>query len=510
MTFNFKSKLIVFFIFYFLFRILIFNINSAEWGDSYRILRATNFLEKGSYPKDEKRPPLFSAFLTLIPNTLDPVFGARLLMTFVSIVTVYAFYLVILNSNLNFSENQKFLSLILFAFNPLFVYWSMRVYADTFFLMICLFSFVLYFQILKENSIFKLLLLSFLAFFGIMTRFEGYILVSAIFLGFIYEFIFKRKIKTLLNLLIFLILGFALFFTAINTPWTFFKNPISSSYVDEAGRRTVGLYDILGYFLHVFFVLGNLFTCYFIFYSKNSLLKFVKENFILFVFLGIELVLAFIWPAAVPRLLVQIVPILILLLVNGYEFFKVEKKSSYFYFFPLAILVYIFGQFLIKSQFLLTNYFFMAFIILFSLIQFFLIYKKKYKFFEYSLILGTIVWMGFFIYLHKDIYKVLNNGVQYFSKEYKNDGIIVTNDVSALTKFYFADNLKYLREVDFGIDIEKYLRDRNARYIIVTNEHNPNMEFTASKYPYLETIYEQREEVNGKKFFIVISKVNLK
>jgi hypothetical protein len=45
---TFKTKLILFFGIYLLFRISIFNINAAEWGDSYRILRATNFLEKNT------------------------------------------------------------------------------------------------------------------------------------------------------------------------------------------------------------------------------------------------------------------------------------------------------------------------------------------------------------------------------------------------------------------------------------------------------------------------------
>lgn len=510
MNFSFKIKLILFFVFYFIFRLAILNINSAEWGDSYRILRATSFLENLSYPKDEKRPPLYSAFLVLVPNNSDPVLGGRILMVFVSMVTVYLFYLLLNSLNYQLSEKQKLLALILFSFNPLFVYWSMRIYADTFFLMICLLSFVVFFSCLRNPNYLKLTFLALICFFGIMTRFEGYLLISAIFLSFIFEYFQKRDFQILIRLTYFLIIGFGLFLFAINTPWTFFKNPISSSYVDEANRRMVGLFDILGFFLHLVFILGNFFAFYFILFDRKKLFQFIQNNFILVSFLIIELLLAFAWPAAIPRLLVQIVPILIILMLIGLESFYQSKKTYYFLIFPLAIIAYGSGQYLIKSQFLLTNYFFMAVLILISISQVYFIWKKKFNLFEITMILGVVLWMGFFVYLHKDIYKVLNQGVSVFSKIYMQDGIIATNDVSYLTKFYFGDNLKYLRQVDFGIDIEKLLRDRNAKYLIVTNEHNPDMKYSPAKYPYLETIYEYREEVNGREFFVVISKVNLK
>ena len=507
MKFSFKNKFTIFFFIYLIFRIIIFNINSAEWGDSYRILRATNFIENGSYPKDEKRPPLFSFFLILIPNNVDQIYGGRVLMILVSVFTVYLFYRLINEINIQFTEDQKLLSVILFAFNPLFVYWSMRIYADTFFLMICLLVFNIYFSNLKKNSYLKIALMSLFCFFGIMTRFEGYILVLAVFLSFVFEFFVRRDKKVLLQLLSFLILGFIIFLWSINTPGTYFKSPIGSSYVDEANRRTVGVFDILGFVLHLLFILGNFFSFYFIMYDKKKLIKFIQVNSVLFIFLVIELVLSFVWPAAVPRLMVQVVPILIILTVIGLNSYSEEKKLPYFIIFPLGIVVYFFGQFLIKSQFLLTNYYFMGVLILISIIQIYLLFKKEIKKFQISLIVGTIFWMFFFVYLHKDIYKVLNLGISYFSKEYKNDGVIVTNDVSALSKFYFGDNLKYLRQIDYGNDIAKYLKDKDAKYVLVTNEHNPDMKFSPEKYPYLETIYEHREEVNGREFFVVISKV---
>src|SRR3972149_10611486 len=53
------------------------NVNTAEWGDSYRILRASEFIRDGSYPEDEKRPPLYSLVLAARPAAADPVLWAR-------------------------------------------------------------------------------------------------------------------------------------------------------------------------------------------------------------------------------------------------------------------------------------------------------------------------------------------------------------------------------------------------------------------------------------------------
>lgn len=512
MSLSNNYKILIFFALYFVFRILIVNFNSAEWGDSYRILRATAFLENNSYPKDEKRPPLFSYFLTIAPNSIDPVTSARYLMVVVSVLTVMFFWLVVQNINIDLNFNEKLGALALFSFNPLFVYWSMRVYADTFFLLIALIVFYLFLSFQKNQSYFKLVLMSFFCFLGVMTRFEGYLLISAITLGFIFNAIKERNFAQVKYLSIYLVIGFSLFFWAINTPETFFKNPLSSSYVDEANRRQVGVFDILGFFLHLIFILGNLFAVFFYFLDRKKLYEFFQNNFFLLAYLAFGIILGLAWPAAIPRLLIQVVPILIILFVLGLSIYfssRVSFPKKYFLIFPILLISYLGGQFLIRSQFLLTNYYFMFAILLVSSVQFYFIYKRKSLQFILSLGFGVVLWMFFFISLHRDIYKVLNIGVTYFSNVYQKDGVIVTNDVSYLTKFYFGDNLKYLREVDFGIDIKKFLEDRNARYIIVTNEHNPNMEYTPEKYPYLEVIFEHREEVNGRDFFVVISKVNL-
>ena len=59
-----SHKFLIILLYIFIHLILI-NINVAEWGDSYRILRASEHIRNDfTYPLDEKRPPLYSIFLS--------------------------------------------------------------------------------------------------------------------------------------------------------------------------------------------------------------------------------------------------------------------------------------------------------------------------------------------------------------------------------------------------------------------------------------------------------------
>jgi len=96
--------------------VALFNVNAAEWGDSYRILRASEYIRQGSYPSDEKRPPLFSALTAIRPNSVDPVVWGRV------VVFIFSFLSLIVFDKLTqiYIKNEKyrFVSLILFILRP--------------------------------------------------------------------------------------------------------------------------------------------------------------------------------------------------------------------------------------------------------------------------------------------------------------------------------------------------------------------------------------------------------
>lgn len=513
-----KNKYIVFFSLYLIARVLLLNVNSAEWGDTYRILRASNYLQQLTYPNDEKRPMLFSALLT-IRFVSDQVESGRITMLILSILTVFAFYLLIERVGFNLTVNQKFLALILFALNPLFLYWSLRIYADTLFLFFSLIAFVIFYDFIKKQSYLKLVGLAVISILAILTRFEGYILFFALFLGLLITL--KNKIPGLVYLVL-----FSIFFSIVisNNQIFFYQSPLNSSYVDEANSRTLSIKEILNFSLQLIFVLGNLFTFYFLAFSKNKIIDFVKKNLVLFFAFGAHLALAFIWYAAVPRLFLPILPLIIILFVISIdEFFSRTKKVSFskylksisihenlHYLIPVLLLaVYILGQKYLKLQFLLTKTTFFGVVILVSLLMIPLIYFHFKKTLITLIISLNILWAGMFIYLEKDSLKVVNIGAKYLKENFPS-GVVLTNDISSISRFYFAENFKYSSKLESGKNFENEIKDSKARYVLITNEHNPDLSFTPAKHPYIEVIGNFSETISGVTFFTIIGEVKSK
>jgi len=83
----------------------------------------------------------------------------------------------------------------------------------------------------------------------------------------------------------------------------------------------------------------------------------------------------------------------------------------------------------------------------------------------------------------------------------------MTNDVSSISRFYLKDSYRYSRELDLNRNIEEKISKVNPDFIIVTNEHNPQMSFTPSKVPNLILEKEFREVVNTRTFFTQIIRV---
>lgn len=511
-------KYIIFFSLYLLLRVLILNVNSAEWGDSYRILRASNYLQNFTYPQDEKRPFLFSALLT-IKFTNDEILSGRVVMLVITLMTILCFYFLLNKINYNLSSNQKFFALVLFAINPLFIYWSLRIYADTLFLLFSLLGFIMYYSLLQKISYLKIVGLSLISILAVLTRFEGYILFFSIFLGLFFSL--KNKYYSLIFFVSFTIL----YWLVITNPQIFFySNPLTSSYVDEANSRTLSLKEILNFSLQLLFILGNLFTFYFIAFSKNKVIRFLRDNLILFFAFGAHLALSFVWYAAVPRLFLPLLPLLIILFVISIdEFFSQTKKvnfSNYIkkisihenlhYLVPILLLIiYILGQRYLKLQFLLTKNTFFGVVIIVSVIIIPLLYFHLKKSFIFAIISLNLLWAGMFIYLEKDSLKIVNLASQYLSRELPS-GVVLTNDISSISRYYFSSNYRYSAKLETGKSFENEIIQAKARYVLITNEHNPDLSFTPAKHPYINVLKEFSEKLNGVTFFSIIAEVKPK
>jgi len=518
--------ILIFLLLYILLRIIFINVNSAEWGDSYRILRATEFLQNFSYPTDEKRPPLFSFLLLFRFSQIslfnDPILSGRVTMLFLSVFNVLLFYIfckIILKSS---SEKIILFAVGLFAFNPLFVYWSLRIYADNLFLLLMLLSFILYFKFQENRKLYFLIPIPLILILSITTRFEGYLLslsiISAFFLGFIFS-----KIKIYPFLFITLFLTFLIFLVSYFKEFTFYINPIFSKYVDEAESRKITIDEINNFIFQLLFLIGSVFGVVFVLNNfvnlkiKNILEKWLNYGPLVHMFL-LQFALSFVWFAAVPRLFLPILPILVILFVKGYENFKFgeySKKLKYFYFFMsfIFLLIYIGSQLYLKLPFLITGLKFFLTNIFVGLVGLGLLGLVLFKKFPKNsmmlyFILSNIVWAILFVSLEKDTYKVLNQAVTYFKQNYSQESIVLSNDVSSISRFYLKDKFRYSRELDYNEKVLEKVAKVNPDYIIVTNEHNPSMSFTASKYPGFVLEKEFREKVNSRVFFTQIIKVN--
>ena len=70
-------------------KVVFFNLTPAQWGDSYRFLRAGVYLSRLSYPLDEKRLPLFPAFLapSFVLN-IDPIVWGHVVVLIFSVLSL--------------------------------------------------------------------------------------------------------------------------------------------------------------------------------------------------------------------------------------------------------------------------------------------------------------------------------------------------------------------------------------------------------------------------------------
>ncbi len=522
----FKSKLLIY-AFFIVLHVFLFNINATEWGDSYSILRAAESIKTGVYPQKEKRPPFFSVVLSTRPHGVDAITWGRGVV-FVFSFASFIFFDKLVCQYIKSTKYQKF-ALILFTLNPIYLYWSIRIMSDIPFSFFGIVIFYLLSRWKEKLDIKKSTLLGALAGLSILTRFEGYILFFALFIGVVFlnsglklsafkprTFFFGlwHKLKFLLPL------GLTTLFVLL--PYWLFRSPLDSKYFGEQEYRTFDWRLIWVYFSSLFYILGFLPFFYFIFknifsYKKTgSAVRFLMENVGISVYLLLEMVLILWWPAAVPRLFSAIVPFFVILLVLSYEEFQSRgSELKVLDYVALAFLIGNFGltQYFFKLQFLVSNQW--AFIFVFILqiiILIFLILRKEKMFLMFSF-MSLLVWGLATIWVHRFIYISMKEAAVYAAKNLS--GYVIYNDTYGIADWYlnrsginknvYGDRHDVLILHDISY---KRISGKNPDYILLTNENNTDMYFGIEKRPYLTLVKEFRYTINGKIFFTDILKFN--
>ncbi len=506
---NIKNSVVVIFLLFLFLHIALFNINVAEWGDSYRILRAAEYIRAFSYPQDEKRPPLFSALLAVRPDTVDQVLWGKLIMFVISVVSFWVFYK-LCRELLPDNTRAVTLAMLLFTLNPVYFYWSLRLYADVPLTLLILFAFYLLTKWRQSLTVKRLLALGFVTGLAVLTRFEGYLLFISLAVGipFLVKAVTKEKIQK--------VFWFALAFVLTLLPYLYFRNPLTSAYFEEPAGRKYDLETVIIYVLSLIFMYGFVFASYFILKYKTLATGFFKEHAGIGVYVLLNLLLVLLWPAAVPRLFVSGIPFLIVVLSLGLSaHFTFNQKLSARDVIFLAVVfgIYFIGQTKFRLQFLVPNTKILIFMLAVQAVLVIFIVLKKFKLFIAALIVALVVWAVSTVFLHKNVYTSLKLAADYAQQNL--EGNVLYNDSSSISDWYLNQKAKNDKISGVYSDFNNkqiltldYLTANNIGYLLITNEHNPSLDINLAKRPYLQVIQDFQYIHGGKTFFTKVVKVS--
>lgn len=507
------------FVFFIVLHVGLININAAEWGDSYRILRASEYLRYDRvYPEDEKRPPLYSLVLAARPENVDQVLWGRIVMFGVSTLSFLVFHQLL---KIYFPNDRKkhVLGLLLFTLNPVFLYWALRIMADVFFTLLVLAA-VYCFEWHKSRMLtYRVILLGVCAGLAILTRFEGYILFGALGLGLWFSdgFGIRNTLvllkKNFLRLVIFTVTTFL-----VLLPYLMYRNPLNSSYFEEPGGRAYDLNIIVIYVLSLLFLFGVIPAFYFLYENRRWIREFLSTHVVVASFLIIELLLILAWPAAIPRIFVPVIPFMIILLTDSViKFFNqpVREKPDFIMLVITGglLALYVVGQYIYKLQFLVLIKPLFALIIILALVQMYLMYRKHLLLFVLASFISMLIWSLATIYIHKDIFRVIQEANIYVLENLQ--GNIGHNDISSVSDWYLndkrlVDNISgvYFDITKNGAWLYENIEATEVDYFMVTNEHDTGLDFDIEDGEHLTLVKEFSSIVNGKEFWTRIIKFN--
>ena len=447
---------LLFFGFFVAAKVVFFYLTPAEWGDSYRFIRAGEYLSRFSYPLDEKRLPFFPLILSVaFFIRVDPVWWGRFLVLILSILCLILTF----KLGVVFFKNPKagFMGMLLTAFSPVFFYWTGKIYAEALFATLTLLTFLVFFE---YKGKYKNFLLGIFCGLSFMTRFEGFLLLLAVFLG----FLAGKKLKEAMP--------FLGSFILISAPYFIFRflssGNFSSSYFLEPSQFPFNLEAVLYFLASLVFLFG-----FIPFIGFSSIKKIVDKKKVffhlpIFVFVGLEVMLAFIWQAAIPRLFVPIIPFVALGLVQIVSTApKISFKDALLYVIMWGL--FLFGRFYLRLPFLVIGK--GVAIPLFLSVFYVLLLFFRRKSYLYLLVFAGVFSSLFIAYFFKSVYKTVYQASMFVQA--LEEGKIAYSDESGVTAWYLRGVKGVFYDGDFSNAGEyKWLLDNNIFYIIDTNEHN--------------------------------------
>ncbi len=500
----FKNYSLIIFAIYILLHSALLSINTAEWGDSYRILRASEYIREFTYPSDEKRPPLFSALLAIRPSFVDQILWGRIMMFGISIAAFIVFKKLI--DLFIKDEKYKNIALLFFALNPVYFYWALRIYADVPFSLLVMLAFLFFY---KKNFILSGVIVG----LSVLTRFEGYLLLSSLGLAMVIHFILPKtdEMRDDIGNLIKYIMGFSIFIV----PYLLWRNPLTSSYFEEPSGRTHDVKMFMTYIISLIYLFGITSPLFFVFFDIRRVGQWMKDHLPVAIFLLLELALILFWPAAVPRLFVSVIPFLIIIMVGSIQtYFESGKKIGFTPLLGLTTLIvlYAVSQYFLKLQFLILSKPLFAVVIFLQLVILYFLYIKNLKYFLVLSAISMLIWTLSTVWLHKDNFKAIKNGAEYVSENLS--GVVGYNDVSSVSDWYLNEkknnsNIRgvffpYSKKADLNLD---NLTELGFDYLLMTNEHNTDMTLDISSRPYLKEIRSFDYVIGGKIFFAKVLQI---
>ncbi|HOV97714.1 MAG TPA: hypothetical protein PLW49_01720, partial [bacterium] len=374
----------------------------------------------------------------------------------------------------------------------------------------------------KINNFKSLIFMGIVCGLSILTRFEGYLLFLSVFIGVIfsqYEIFFKKiKIKELFYLIKknwkkAIVLGLTTLITIL--PWLLYRNPLESEYFEEPSRRTYNFNTIWIYLSSILYIFGFTSAFFFIIKSSKNVLDFLNRNISITTFMIVELLLILVWPAAIPRLFLPLIPFFVLILTISLEsYFKNynngKKADLSSLVGPVFLLFfYILSQYFLKLQFLVPVKVAFATIVLIQIFSLLSFYFGKVKMFFYLVLVSITFWSISAIFNHKDIYTAIKSAGIYARDNL--DGKIVFNDTTSIADWYI--NYSYPQKDLIGEKWDfsdkkrlnyEYLLENDVSYVLVTNEDNSSFDLNMKNFKHLKLIQSFRYNIGSKEFFASI------